>query len=310
MKKVRYITDAAMVTSILAVFLLISHLSGGIIVTNFYFLLPIPITIYGLKYNCKKAVIPALASIFIALIINWIIGLLYVFPLTIAGITYVFALKNFKQKPGLRFSVMFVGSLIVNILTTVFFSRLLFGFTIVEDTINFANSIMDLLKSLNISLKYGDYFLQSILICVIPAIIVISSLMESFVAYLIISIMANKVLKMDLGAGIITFNMKVPRMVTCILLPISLISLFFIDVIVNEQIAGFYLVLEAIGINVLVLLSLAYLIIGLFISCRYISKKNAQYLLVLVLVVLFCVPYLYVIIGFIDSLFNIRKKLI
>ena len=59
MKKVRYITDAAMVTAIMGVLLLISNLTGGTIVSGLTFILPVPITIYGLKYDWKKAIIPA-----------------------------------------------------------------------------------------------------------------------------------------------------------------------------------------------------------------------------------------------------------
>lgn len=310
MKKVRYITDAAMVTAILAVFLLISHLSGGLIVTNFAFLLPIPITIYGLKYDCKKAIIPAIASIAISLIINWIIGLLYVIPSIIAGIMYIFALNHFKQKPGLRLGVMFIGSLFVNILTTVFFSKALFGFTIMEDTLNIANSIIDTLKNFNFFSESAGDVLRAVLISVIPATIVVSSLMECLATYLVTSIIAVRLLKIDIGAGIITFNLRVPRIVTYMFLPIALASLFFIDVIVGYQTVGFYQIIESIGLNILVLLFLAYLLEGLLIISLYASKKHMQYLAILAFVLLFVVPYLIAILGFFDSLFDLKRKII
>ena len=111
MKKVRYITDAAMVTAIMGVLLLISNLTGGAIVSGLTFILPVPITIYGLKYDWKKAIIPAVATILIGLLINMLVGLLYVLPSALVAVIYSFVLKWKKPKLSLKMGVMFLGSL-------------------------------------------------------------------------------------------------------------------------------------------------------------------------------------------------------
>ena len=309
MKKTRYITDAAMVTAIAAVFLLLNNLSSGMLVSNLSFLLAIPVTIYGLKYDWKKAVIPGIASTIIGVIINLLVGLLYVLPANIMAILYSFLLKRFPQKLKLKVFFMFLGALVINILTTVVFSKVLFGYTIVEETVEFTNQIIDFITPL-----FGKYdfllnVIRAVFVSIIPATIIVTSVIESLLTYLIISIIANKLLKIDVGGALVSVNLAIPSLVTYILLPISLVSVFFIDNIVEYETFGIVQVLVTIGLNVLVVLCLGYLFEALALISLYSAKYQKQYLYILSIFCIIIFPIGLILLGFLDSTFKFRYKL-
>lgn len=310
MKKVRYITDAAMVTAIMGVLLLISNLTGGAIVSGLTFILPVPITIYGLKYDWKKAIIPAVATILIGILINMLVGLLYVLPSVLVAIIYSFVLKWKTPKFSLKMGVMFLGSLLVNVLTTVIFSKALFGYTIIEDTTALANEMVTMLSKIIAISDWMSKALTMLLVSVIPATIVVTSIIEAILTYFVISLVSEKLLKIQLGAFVLSLNIAVPKLVTYIVFPISLISLFFINSIVEYETFGFVQVIVTIGLNIFVILMLAYLIEALVLCSLYFSKINKRYLLILPLIGMFVFPIALIILGFLDSIFNYRYRLL
>ena len=310
MKKVRYITDAAMVTAIMGVLLLISNLTGGIIVSGLTFILPVPITIYGLKYDWKKAIIPAVATILIGILINMLVGLLYVLPSALVAVIYSFVLKWKTPKLSLKMGVMFLGSLLVNVLTTVIFSKALFGYTIIEDTTALANEMVTMLSKIIAISDWMSKALTMLLVSVIPATIVVTSIIEAILTYFVISLVSEKLLKIQLGAFVLSLNIAVPKLVTYIVFPISLISLFFINSIVEYETFGFVQVIVTIGLNIFVILMLAYLIEALVLCSLYFSKINKRYLLILPLIGMFVFPIALIILGFLDSIFNYRYRLL
>ena len=310
MKKVRYITDAAMVTALMGVLLLISNLTGGVIVSGLTFILPVPIAIYGLKYDWKKAIIPAVATILIGILINMLVGLLYVLPSAIVAVIYSFVLKWKTPKLSLKMGVMFLGSLLVNVLTTVIFSKALFGYTIIEDTTALANEMVTMLSKIITISDWMSKTLTMLLVSVIPATIVVTSIIEAILTYFIISLVSEKLLKIQLGAFVLSLNIAVPKLVTYIVFPISLISLFFINSIVEYETFGFVQVIVTIGLNIFVILMLAYLMEALVLCSLYFSKINKRYLLILPLIGMFIFPIALVVLGFLDSIFNYRYRLL
>lgn len=310
MKKVRYITDAAMVTAIMGVLLLISNLTGGAIVSGLTFILPVPITIYGLKYDWKKAIIPAVATILIGILINMLVGLLYVLPSALVAVIYSFVLKWKMPKLSLKMGVMFLGSLLVNVLTTIIFSKALFGYTIIEDTTALANEMVTMLSKIIAISDWMSKALTMLLVSVIPATIVVTSIIEAILTYFVISLVSEKLLKIQLGAFVLSLNIAVPKLATYIIFPLSLISLFFINSIVEYETFGFTQVIVTIGLNIFVILMLAYLIEALVLCSLYFSKINKRYLLILPLIGMFIFPIALVVLGFLDSIFNYRYRLL
>lgn len=310
MKKIRYITDAAMITAVMAVFLLLSNLTGGILVSSLTFLLPIPIAIYGLKYDWKKSFIPAISASIVCVLINWLTGLTYVLPACLSAVLYSFVLKKHKVSMSLKIFTMVVGSLVVNLLTTVVFSKALFGYTVVEDTIALTNSTITMLEKIITIPEWFANSLRAIMVSIIPAVLVVNSLIEAILGYLIISLVAEKLLKIQLGSFVLSFNIAVPRLMTFIGVPLSLISLFFIDKLITYESFGIVQVLVCTGLNVLVIFLLAYVVEALVLLSLLFAKLNKRYLLFVPILLLIFMPFVLVILGFLDSVFKLRYKLI
>lgn len=310
MKKIRYITDAAMITAVMAVFILLSNLTGGILVSSLTFLLPVPIAIYGLKYDWKKSFIPAISTSIVCVLINWLIGLTYVLPACLSAVLYSFILKKHRISMSLKILTMVVGSLVVNLLTTVIFSKALFGYTIVEDTIALTNYTIAMIEKIIAIPEWFSTTLRAIMVSIIPAVLVVTSLIEAILGYLIISLVAEKILKIQLGSFVLTLNIAVPRVVTFIGVPLSLISLFFIDKLIGYETFGIVQVLVCIGLNILVIFILAYVIEALVLLSLLFAKLNKKYLLFVPILLLIFMPLVLIILGFIDSVFRLRYKLI
>lgn len=308
-KKINYLTDAAMIVAFMAVLLLISNLTAGAIVSTFTFLLPIPVTIYGLKYNWKLSIIPAISSIIVGLIINWLVGLLYVLPSCLLAILYSLMLKT-NKKIQVKIFVMISGAIIINILTTVLFSKVLFGYTIVEDTLAIVDTLLKSLKLIMTIPEWLEKTTRALLVSIIPATIVIMSYMEAVITYFVISLISKIILKTNMDGLSLVFSITVPRLVTYILLPISLVSLGFIDKIVNYESFGVVQVFVSIGINILVILILLYILEAIVLLSMFFTKIRKPYLNFVTFLLLIFVPFVLAICGLIDSLFDLKYKII
>ena len=205
---------------------------------------------------------------------------------------------------------MFLGSLLVNVLTTIIFSKALFGYTIIEDTTALANEMVTMLSKVIAISDWMSKALTMLLVSVIPATIVVTSIIEAILTYFVISLVSEKLLKIQLGAFVLSLNIAVPKLATYIIFPLSLISLFFINSIVEYETFGFVQVIVTIGLNIFVILMLAYLIEALVLCSLYFSKINKRYLLILPLIGMFVFPIALIVLGFLDSIFNYRYRLL
>ena len=61
--RVKVITDGAIIVAIYLVVLIFSRFFGGILEEFIYFLLPIPLCIYGYKYSIKETIIVGFSTI-------------------------------------------------------------------------------------------------------------------------------------------------------------------------------------------------------------------------------------------------------
>ena len=79
---IRKITDGAIVAAIYAVVFLLSRFIGGLLESYLYFLIPIPLIIYGYKYDLIGTVTTAIATFIISFltIANPLSPLFYVLP--------------------------------------------------------------------------------------------------------------------------------------------------------------------------------------------------------------------------------------
>ena len=94
-KQIKHITDGSIIVAIYLSLVLISKLFGGLLEQYLYFVVPIPLAIYGHKYNFKKSCVVAVATTIISFIlISPFTALLYVMPYLIIGLVLPLIIKK------------------------------------------------------------------------------------------------------------------------------------------------------------------------------------------------------------------------
>jgi|GEM_PF-1849776 len=306
MKKVRYITDAAMITAIVIALLLISELTGLELEESFFFVLPAPIALYALMHGAKKSLIPAFAIGLLSMVIHSPIhGLLFVLPACLLGVIYGFFVeKGFSS--AVKISLAVLGTFVVNILTMVVFSEVLFGISIIDDTAAIVGSIVNALSFLNLGASFGA-LLEALAIGLIPAIIVTISLMEGLLMHILTIFLATRVAKIDKLGVFHGFKVMIPQIVSFIFVPIAVVTLIFIGRYLNLQ--GFWKILLIVGINLCFTLFIVYIFEGLALSVLYfrsIGRPGLYSIVALFAIILFPIIFF---VGLADSLFKLQDHL-
>ena len=307
MKKVRYITDAAMITAVILAILLISEFTGLELEETFFFLIPAPIALYALLHSPQKAIIPAISISLLSMLIHSPIhGLLFIVPSCFTGVLYGFFIN--KRFPGtLRIVISILGALLINVLTLVVFSDFLFGFTIVDDTRVLVTEALQLLEFANLSTHFKS-MAEALMIGLIPALVAVVSILEGVFSHTVTIFLANRIAKnQDIGIfrGL---RIEFPRVVTYILIPIIVASFAFLGNYLT--ITGTAKILLIIGMNISFAALIFYAFEGLTLVAVYLNKKrktNFFILAVLALIVLFPVMAF---LGILDSLFKLKQRVL
>lgn len=307
MKKIRYLTDAGLVSAILAIFLLFSRLTGGLLEESFAFILPIPIALYTIKYDWKKGLLPMVAASLLAfLIIDPIRAACFIIPANVIGVIYgAVATKNIHG--GFKLAIVGAGSFVINMLTTVIFSKVIFGYSIIDDTKAFVAQIMDMLSFLNLNDNFKS-LLEALMIGLIPSIVLTTSILEALLTHTFTAILANRIYKLKVGDVVSNFHFSIPRVVTYFVLPLIAIAIIFLPMYLGLE--GALKTLFVIDINISFIFCILYLIQGImFVSFYSVAKKKPFLPLISFFLVIFFPPIL-ILLGIIDSLFSLKMKVI
>ena len=175
MNETKRIVEGALFAAIYAVFFLVSRYFGGALENFCFFMLPLPLIIYTLKYGIKKALIPFIVIAILAVLINPISGLLYVLTGNVLGLVYGELLRK-KTSLKLRLSILIITSMIVNFLAMVVFANLL-GYSLMEDLSSVFTFIF---KNFHIELGVHSGF---IIKASIPIFIFLTAMVEGWLLY-------------------------------------------------------------------------------------------------------------------------------
>ncbi len=301
MNKLRYLTDAAMTTTIMIAVLLFSHFTGAEIEELFPFLIPIPVALYSMKYGFRKGLIPFVAISALSLLHNPIHGLLYITSGNTIGLIYGSYLKKFPQNKW-SVGIALIGSLIINILTLLVFSRLLYGYTILEDIQEKVQSFFMKFPTDNVKIKA---MIEAIAVGLIPSIIIIMSVLEGYLFHFLTSLLANRMFKHS------TDIIKIPSFRIPIGISIGylcLIALNIVSLVFFDSITGFIKILWTVVVNLTAIGGLMFIVLSLmyFASLARVKHKAIIYYLACLGLLLF--P-LHVVNGVIVSLFKLDAKL-
>lgn len=309
--KIRQITDASVIVALYAIFLLISRLTGSLLESDLFFIMPLPIAIYAYKYDLKTTLIPFVSASIIAIFLctNPINALVYVLPGLVIGSIHGGLFSKIKINRWLNIFILTLLSSITEVLSAVVLSNVL-GVENIFDSINYiVNLINDGLSSMNIS-SFNLTLLKSIMQGLIPSIILIISLMDAVVFYLlfILFIQRTKIKKDDFDfKEKFNFNSQSPVFGV---IYIFIVIASFISVSFYAKSEGFLYILFTVIINAFVILSFVFAYFGykfLILVARIYNKKWLIIIAMLGVIILFPIVAF---IGVIDNIGQISVKLI
>ncbi len=301
MNKLRYLTDAAMTTAITIAVLLLSHVTGMEIEELFPFLLSIPTALYTIKHGFRNGLIPCIAVSALSLLHNPIHSLLFVMSSNVIGLVYGGYVYH-SSKHHFDIAIAMVGSLIVNVLTLVIFSKLLYGYTILEDVQNRVQEFFMKVPTDNLKIQS---IVEAMAKGLIPSILVIISVVEGWAFHFATTILASRIYNHS-TENLRLPSFKMPRAVSFIY--VLLIILSSISLILFENITGFIKILWIIMINIVVVVGLFYLVYSMLFFASLARKKGKPIIYYLAILGVLLFP-IHVLNGVIVSLFQLDKKI-
>lgn len=302
---VRSITDGAIIVSIYAIFLLISRFIGGLLEDYLYFLLPIPVAIYGYKYSFKHAISCVISIIALSFIfISPYSALFFVLPGVCGGAVLSSVLKKEKS---FFFEVMigFSISLVTSLLTMVIFGYL-FNYDIVNDTILLGEELIKTL--LNLGLKFDGEVVLNILLSLIPSLLIVVSIVEGLCVILLTKILLRrlKLSSAKIASNVISVE-NVPSFLGIIYFVLLIFSTVFLFLLINKQ----FEINVFIGIifNLTIIYSFVVIYQGLFVVLKYSKLYNKIWLYFLAVISIFVCPFIMLFIGLFQNIFHISRKI-
>ena len=295
--RVRQITDGAIITALYAVFFLVSRFSGGALEYELFFLIPLFISFYAFKYNAKLAFIPLFATTLISIFVcstPWH-SLVYVLPGLLIGILFGGLLVKTKLSSTVQILIITLGCLVMEILSMYVISQLL-NITSISEELNSFGMFISKYISLDIVI------LQALLDGIIPSILVILSLVEAVLIYLLFLVIVYKSKLFRKYSNKPKFSIVIAPIWLSILY-LALIPFFIVSLRFYKPEMNSLHVLMNICINTFIILTLIYCYFGIKLSALFLKLKNKTWGIVFIYLLLFIPPFQLVLasIGVFDS---------
>lgn len=305
--KVRTITDGAVVVAIYAIFLFASRMIGGLIEEWLYFLLPIPLSVFGYKYGIRESLIVMISTLALSfLLINPLTAVFYVFPTLGLGMFYP---PIMKRNLGLTVEVIFASaiSLLVSLLTMVFFARL-FDYDIVEDTVALVDGFADFIENLGIS-GVSRLFFRALMVSLIPSVLIVNALLEGIFIVLLTHLL---LMRLKLGGTFkISYLLSVeqmPRIVGGIYLLIFGATCVAIRYIAHAE--GAVFILLSILINIGIVFSLLMIYQGMYLIGKWSKFHGKRWVYFLALLSIFVFPLIVLFFGVFQNISHAASEII
>ena len=305
--KIRKITDGAIITALYAVMFLASKFIGGLLEGYLYFIIPIPLIVYGYKYDLVGSITTSIATLAVSFLTipQPISVLFYVLPGLIGGIVMPLVMKS-KRGILLEIGISSLVSLVVNLLASVLFGYL-FNYDIIEDTFLFVDEIVVMMEEFGIN-YFSITLLKSLMVSFLPSVFVITALVEGLVVYLLSHLLLIR-LKLESKFELKSFFAieNCPPIIGIIYIFTTI--LMFISILNISNSDNNMFIVYSIVLNLGVIFSLLMLIQGILYVAKYSKLKNARWVYIIAIIsVIFC-PYIMVIIGVIQNIFHISQRL-
>ena len=175
------ITDGAMMTAIVGVFLLIDRLTGGFLSGSVMFVLPLPMVFFGVKYGWKDSFMVAFAMTVIAVMLSSPAGAVTMLAEAMIGMVFGCGIKNGTETKKLYIETI-MAAVLVDVLTMIVFGAF-FGYDMAEEARERKTAFSSAFDQAGVSADSA--MIDNMLKAVIPASVIFTGIMEGAVTILL-----------------------------------------------------------------------------------------------------------------------------
>lgn len=299
---VRRITDGALISALMGVLIVLDGQSGLLIDGLLFWIIPIPILIYTVKYDVSSGLMVSVATFLLAFILSVpTIAILIGFS-NMIGLAYGYGISK-KLKMSTTLFLTFITTFIYYIVTMVTFAAF-FGYDPIREMnqmIDFFASFSSMDKSLTIlRLKDSNPFFK---------------MLVTFPLFLPLTIAALQTMITNMAAKLILVRLKLAEFEPFSLFNIRISKKHAIILLVVLFMTYLYTFSNAKPfLNVIILvqfvIELVFIILGVILLVSYAILSRKPYLSVIFLILTIGVPYMVMFFGIADSITNVRVNLI
>ena len=308
-RKLNSITYGALICALVGALLLVNRQFGGFLDTYLFWIIPIPVIIYSLKFGTKQTLVMIVSMTLLSFVLGGMITTFYVFGACLAGVVYGDGLNRGKSATYLICSVIVI-SLIMMIISTYVFAAA-FGYaSLAEDIEFFSQTFADVLSKRGIDIT-NPTIAQILSKNMMATILIIASIITSVLEGILVHIVAFLVLK--------RLKMQLPPMK-----PLGTIyAPFWVKIIVFVGFFAFWIskltsvsqydniVLPVLVVAECLSFAFGYIFIMTLASIRIGSNKKKSMGLTSILMILMVIsPMIFVFAGVFDIFSPFRRRLV
>lgn len=310
------LVEAGLLTAIIIILILLN-----IYVPIFFavgrFILPIPVVILYMRHNLKTTLISLFISgIITGAIYNPIYGLTTTIMFGLTGIVLGYSIKN-KKSFGFTLFVLSISFILGTVVDFAVYIKLINNTSLYEfinESMNemdmVFNQIIDMYKNLGVSeqqlkpiLESLQVFKSGLFIKMIPAILIMSAVMFSYLTFII-----SKPILKKLGYNNIIEVKPISKIQISIKVATIVAIFLLIGVILDKQNIKYG---DYILVSTQVILQYMFLIEGMSVTIFYLKNKFNMSRWIIIFVMLFTIlskfSMIYFILGFMDLIIDFRK---
>ncbi len=302
---VRRITDGAVMAAIMGLLMVIDGQSGMLLDGLLFWVVPIPIIVYTVKYDISSGLMVSVAVSILAFILTLPhLAVLIAFS-NLIGLAYGFGV-NKKLKTYQTLTLTFIVTLIYYVLSMVIFAGF-FGY----DAIAELNALIDMLSDLLSSvLSNKNNMIETLSIInpffrmlitfplFLPATI---ALLQTIITNLISSIILKRLELANITVKPV-FNIRISKKTGLITLIIFILTYVY-NFSVNTSFDNVIIVVQFVC-------ELIFITMGAILAMTFIAVKRMPILSILIALITIGAPLIMLGLGFIDVFTNTRKNLI
>ena len=291
--RVNSITYGAMMAALLGVLLFVNRQLAGALDLYLFWIIPIPVIIYCLKFGINRAYVLGAAMLGVAFLVSTPVTLFYVAMSVVAGMVYSWGLLNNKGAFFLIASVTMVSLLIVILSEYVFAA--FFGYSIAEDIKALQEALASFMPA---GMTLDDNLLRNMLILAS----VFTSIMEGILVHLV-AFLVLKRLKMPTPAMVPLSEIRAPLVIK-IFVAFTLIWQTYLTITKNTLYANTLAMLMTVMLFMCGFFG--YLLVLTWLEWKKVPRNSRIIYILLFFGALLFMPMLVIMVGCIDIFTDMR----